>query len=211
MNFDTQKIARLIVVAVIGLSAARFLVPGGLTRSGEHPIYDVLALLAGGGLILFGFIVLRRKRLLENVPTSRIRSVAMGFAELAGRAKIRLPLVAPFSQIPCVYYRYQVEEERQRSRGGRQWTTIDRGESSETFYLEDETGSLQVDPAGAETVLQRSFQRVERGEGWFGRRKRYSEWWIVSGQKLFVAGTVRRLRNAVLERRMALGDRLKAL
>ena len=52
---------------------------------------------------------------------------------------------------------------------------------------------------------------VTQREGWFGRRKRFSEWWIVSGQKLFVAGTVRRLRNAVLERRMALGDRLKAL
>src|SRR2546422_95745 len=194
----------------IALAAASVVVPSGLTRARQHLIYDLIAFLAGGGLIVFGFIVLRRKRLLENVPTSRIRSVAMGFAELAGRAKNRTPLAAPFSDIPCVYYRFLVEEERQ-GRRGREWTTIDKGQSSDPFYLQDETGALLVDPSGAETGLERSFRRVECGEGWFGRRKRVSEWWIVPGQKLFVAGTVRRLRDAVLERRVALGDRLRAL
>ena len=60
-------------------------------------------------------------------------------------------------------------------------------------------------------MLERSYRQIERDEGWLGRRKRYSEWWIVTGQKLFVAGTVRRLRDAVLERRAALGDRLRTL
>src|SRR2546428_10281733 len=135
----------------------------------------------------------------------------MGFAELLGNAKNRTPLVAPYSGIPCVYYRSLFEEERQRTRGGREWTTLEQGESSDPFYLQDATGALLVDPAGAETVLERSYRQIERGEGWLGRRKRYSEWWIVTGQKLFVAGTVRRLRDAVLERRAPLGDRLRAL
>jgi hypothetical protein len=211
MNLDSQKVTRLVIGIAIALAAMRIIRPGAITLTGEHVIYDAAALLLGGGLIVFGFMVLRRKRLLENVPTSRIRSVAMGFAELAGRAKNRTPLVAPFSGIPCVYYRYLVEEERQRSRGGREWATVDRGESSDPFYLQDETGALLVDPSGAETVLQRSYRRVERGEGWLGRRTRRSEWWIVPGQKLFVAGTVRRLKDAVQERRVALGDRLRAL
>src|SRR5438093_1975670 len=210
MDFDSQKVRRLAIAIAVALAAASVVVPSGLTRARQHLIYDLIAFLAGGGLIVFGFIVLRRKRLLENVPTSRIRSVAMGFAELAGRAKNRTPLAAPFSDIPCVYYRFLVEEERQ-GRRGREWTTIDQGESSDPFYLQDETGALLVDPAGAETVLERSYRQIERGEGWLGRRKRYSEWWIVTGQKLFVAGTVRRLRDAVLERRAALGDRLRAL
>ena len=210
MDFDSQKVRRLVIAIAVGLAAARIVVPSGLTPARQHLIYDLFALLAGAGLIVFGFMVLRRKRLLENVPTSRIRSVAMGFAELAGRAKNRTPLVAPFSEISCVYYRFLVEEERQ-GRRGREWTTIDQGQSSDPFYLQDETGALLVDPSGAETVLERSFRRVERGEGWLGRRKRMSEWWVVPGQKLFVAGTVRRLRDAVLERRVALGDRLRAL
>jgi len=211
MDLDSQKVRRIAISIAIGLAAARVVVPSGLTPSRQHLIYDLFALAAGGGLIVFGFIVLRRKRLLENIPTSRIRSVAMGFAELVGRAKNRTPLTAPYSGIPCVYFRFLVEEERQRSRGGREWTTIDQGTSPDWFYLQDMSGTLLVDPSGAETVLQRSFRRVERGEGWFGRRKRTSEWWIVQGQKLFVAGTVRRLRNAVQEHRAALGDRLREL
>jgi hypothetical protein len=100
MNLDSQKLIRLVIAAAIGLAAARIMRPRVLTPTREHLIYDALALLGGGGLIVFGFIVLRRKRLLENLPTSRIRSVAMGFAELAGRARNRSPLVAPFSGIP---------------------------------------------------------------------------------------------------------------
>jgi len=211
MEFDSVKLRRGVIVAGILLAIARVFGPRALSSGGGNAIYDALAFLAGGGLIVYGFSVLRRKRLLENIPTSRIRSVAMGFAELAGRAKVRTPLAAPFSQIPCVYFRYLVEEERQRSKGGREWVTVDRGVSSEPFYLQDETGALLVDPSGAETVLQRSFQTFERGQGWFGRRKRYSEWWIVSGQKIFVAGTVRRIRDEVKERRLALGDRLREL
>jgi hypothetical protein len=211
MEFDSVKLRRWVIVAGIVLAIARVFGPRALSSGGGNAIYDALAFLAGGGLILYGFSVLRRKRLLENIPTSRIRSVAMGFAELAGRAKVRTPLAAPFSQIPCVYFRYLVEEERQRSKGGREWVTVDRGASSEPFYLQDTTGALLVDPSGAETVLQRSFRTMERAEGWLGRRKRYSEWWIVSGQKIFVAGTVRRIRDEVRERRLALGDRLREL
>ncbi len=133
MDFDSQKVRRLAIAIAVALAAASVVVPSGLTRARQHLIYDLIAFLAGGGLIVFGFIVLRRKRLLENVPTSRIRSVAMGFAELAGRAKNRTPLAAPFSDIPCVYYRFLVEEERQ-GRRGREWTTIDQGQSSDPFY-----------------------------------------------------------------------------
>lgn len=42
-------------------------------------------------------------------------------------------------------------------------------------------------------MLARSFRKTDREGGWFSRRKRYTEWWIV-------AGTVRRLRDMALER-----------
>jgi hypothetical protein len=135
----------------------------------------------------------------------------MGFAELAGTAKAKGALAAPFSDILCVYFRYLVEQEKTRRRGGRSWETIDRGESAEPFHLQDPTGTILVDPAGAETVLARSFRKTDREGGWFSRRKRYTEWWIVPGQKVFVAGTVRRLRDMALERNVALHDRLREL
>ena len=211
MDFDPGPFRKLLIGAAIAIGATRMVFPFLAYSRGERLVFDAGGMLLGAGLVVFGFVVLRRKRLLENVPTSRIRSVAMGFAELLGRAKIRTPLSAPYSGIPCVYFKYKVEEERRNSRGGRDWTTVEKGASSEPFYLQDETGALLVDPDGAEAELERSYRTIERGEGWFACRRRYSEWWIVSGQKLFVAGTVRTLRNAVQERRAVLGDRLREI
>jgi hypothetical protein len=201
----------MVIIAACCLAALQALGPFGPSRAWRHGLYDAAAALGGAAIIVLGFVLLRRKRLMENMPTSRIRSVAMGFAELAGTAKAKGALAAPFSDIPCVYFRYLVEQEKTRRRGGRSWETIDRGESAEPFHLQDPTGTILVDPAGAETVLARSFRKTDREGGWFSRRKRYTEWWIVAGQKVFVAGTVRRLRDMALERKVALHDRLREL
>lgn len=211
INLHSQNRLRTVIIAACCLAALQALGPFGPNRAWRHGLYDAAAALGGAALLVLGFVLLRRKRVMENMPTSRIRSVAMGFAELAGTAKAKVVLAAPFSGIPCVYFRYLVEQEKTRRRGGRSWETIDRGESAEPFHLQDPTGMILVDPAGAETVLARSFRKTDREGGWFSRRKRYTEWWIVPGQKVFVAGTVRRLRDMALERKVALHDRLREL
>jgi E3 ubiquitin ligase len=211
MRLDLKKLRGIVFAAFMVLTFFRMTVPD-LGQSGvEQAGLDVLALLTGAGLIVFGFIVLRHKRILENVPPSRIRSVAMGFAEIVGVAQKRTPLSAPYSNIPCVYCRYLCEEETESGRGGRGWATVEQGATPDYFYLRDETGALLVDPDKAETVLERSWRNIERSGGWTGRRRRYTEWWILDGQKLFVAGTVRRLRDAVVERRSVLADRLREI
>lgn len=206
---------RGMVKVIIGLAGAVAGTRGMMTlRTGSawrHGLFDGLALLGGAALIVLGFYLLRRRRLIENVPTSRIRSVAMGFAEVMGLARPKATVAAPYSGIPCVFFRYEVEEERARGRGGRTWVTIERGDSGVPFHLQDTTGTILVDPAGAETLLQQSFRKIERGEGFFSRRKRYTEWWIVSAQKVFVVGTVKRVRDLALERRVTLHDRLREL
>jgi len=211
MELSRQNLRKGLVAVFVAIWVTRTFVPDFTRSHREQGVYDAGALLLGAGLIVLGFVALRRKRLLENIPPSRIRSVAMGFAELVGRAKKRTPLSAPYSGIPCVYYRYTMEEEREGGRGGRKWVTVEHGASPDYFYLEDETGTLLVDPDGAETELSRSYCNIERTGDLFGGRRRYSEWWIIAGQTLFVAGTVRRLRNASVERRAVLGDRLREI
>ncbi len=53
----------------------------------------------------YGFYLLRMKRKIENTPTSRIRSVAMGMVEVKGKAIRKYALVSPMTQTPCVFYR----------------------------------------------------------------------------------------------------------
>lgn len=116
-------------------------------------ILAILSIVFGmGGVSWFfeGFAILRRKRLIENMPTSEIRCVSQGLVEVKGRTKQKEDLYGPVSGTPCVYYTYRVEE-RQYRQDGSQWVMIGLGESGEKpFYLEDDTGRVLIDPLGAQ-------------------------------------------------------------
>ncbi len=192
-------------------TASGFVFPS--IRPAEHlgMVVDLFVAMLGGWLLVYGFSLLREKRLIENVPRSTVRSVAMGFAEISGAAREKGPLTAPLSGLPCVYFRYVIEEERSNGRNGREWVTIDQGESPVPFYVEDETGSMLVDPAGAETVIKVGYQTVRRDEGLFSKRKRYTEWHIITGERICVVGTVREAHDMVRERQARLNERLHDL
>jgi hypothetical protein len=183
----------------------------GFFRSGLDPVFDLFAGMAGGGVVVYGFTVLRKKRLIENVPSSRIRSVAMGLAEIVGSARQKTPLAAHLTGVPCVFYRYLVEQEERGSKGRHRWRTVEAGRSSDPFYLEDPTGTILVDPDGAEVVLRQAYRKIERPEGWFSKRKRYTEWRIIPGQRVYALGSVRKLRDLAQESREALKMRLREM
>lgn len=96
-----------------------------------------------------GFRVLRNKRLIENTPTSKCRSVAMGFVEVAGRATGEQKILSLIGGLPC--YCSQVVIERYEKRGkSSSWRKVHEKTMGTPFFLEDATGSVRVDPAGAE-------------------------------------------------------------
>jgi hypothetical protein len=172
-------------------------------------IKDGVFLLFGGFLLVVGFVRLCRKRMIENLPSSRVRSVAMGLAELVGRVRQRTPVRAPLSGTLCSYFRYTIEKET----GGknRRWEVVERGESSEPFWLEDDTGRILVQPAGADPILRTAFRETRRHGGVFSTRWRYTEQRLVDGQRIYVLGTVGRARDAARERQEALAGRLRDL
>jgi len=101
----------------------------------------------------WGFNRLRRKRKIENIPTSTVRGLAMGPVELVGKTQKRINLASPLTQTPCVFYRYTVERYKRRRRSG-DWVTIASGNSSfSPFELNDGTGKVLVFPQGAEVIL----------------------------------------------------------
>ncbi|HWU69600.1 MAG TPA: GIDE domain-containing protein [Stenotrophobium sp.] len=100
-------------------------------------------------LLCFGatFFWLRRARMLEDTPTSLIRSAAQGYVELRGRAGL-MPgpvILSPLSNTRCVWWRYTVEE-RQRSGNRDEWRVIDKNTSDDLFLLSDTTGDCIIDP-----------------------------------------------------------------
>ena len=93
-----------------------------------------------------------RARLIEDMPTSKIRSCSQGYVELFGTAKwMEGPEIqAPLSGLPCVWYSFSVEEYIPQSK--QKWRRINSGVSDQLFLLEDDTGACVVDPDEAEVT-----------------------------------------------------------
>ena len=96
---------------------------------------------------------LNHARAVEDIPTSKARSAHQGYVELegTGRGLEGATLNAPVSGLPCLWYRYKIEEHISSGRKS-YWRTVDQGESQETFWLEDDTGRALIDPDGAEVT-----------------------------------------------------------
>lgn len=113
-----------------------------------------VAVVAGGAAALRS---LKIARLIEDTPTSRVRSAAQGYVELAGSG-LALPGThnpAPLTQRPCVWWRYRISKRTERGTGNSRregWQTIASGTSSLPFLLDDGTGQCIVQPDGAEIV-----------------------------------------------------------
>lgn len=114
---------------------------------------------AGAGAALsaaafvFTFRWLARARLIEDLPTSRIRSAAQGYVELEGVGELMKgePILAPLTGTPCTWYRCRVEERVHTGRRQR-WRMVNKYLSDELFLLRDATGICVVDPEGADVI-----------------------------------------------------------
>jgi len=140
----------LILVAGIG-KAMR-------TAQWSRPPDQTLLYLASGtvggfGLCVYGWMVYQRKRLIESIPTSTIRSLALGLVEISGQAQPEEGLLSsPFGGLPCVFYSYAVEERVGSGKNAR-WETIGKGTSEQPFFVSDTTGRVLIVPLGAELIL----------------------------------------------------------
>ena len=120
-----------------------------------------------GGLIALiclvaAFHFLRKKRLIDDMPTSKTLGVFIGLAELKGTAESDKPLASYLAAAPCVLYRWKIEEHWSRTvtsvgakgvpttRHESGWTTVAKDEQITPFYLKDDTGVIRIVPQGAE-------------------------------------------------------------
>ncbi len=177
-----------------------------------------LAAIAGffAGIFFFfrGFTWFRQKKLIENTPTSKIRSMAMGPVEIFGAISPGKDGVikSPLTKNDCVYYRYLVEEYRNSGKTS-SWVAIKKGQDGKLFYLKDETGSVLVDSKDSEVNIPADFnfttglgtdppQNVKeflrsnnlRFEGFLGINKsmRFTEYIIAPNDKVYIIGTAGR-------------------
>jgi hypothetical protein len=122
-----------------------------------------------GGLFVFfkGFMTLRKKRIIENLPTSKVRGLAVGLVELYGQAipenTIKTGVEAwdrevesPLSKKRCIYYRVTIEKFK-KTFDGVEKRQVHFDECRIPFYLKDETGKILINPKYAQINLEKTF------------------------------------------------------
>jgi len=111
-------------------------------------------LILGAGLFAYGFILYRRYQRLQDTPRTTARAVAMGFVHVHGKTVAGETLQSPITKVPCCYYSCSIEHwEKRRKR----WISISRDTRFCPFYVDDGTGRVLVNPAGARFDLSRTF------------------------------------------------------
>ena len=73
---------------------------------------------------LAAFLMFKRARLIEDTPTSRIRSAAQGHVELEGIARLLPgePILAPLSRRVCAWWKYSIEKKETSYSNGKRRT-----------------------------------------------------------------------------------------
>ncbi len=128
------------------------------------------------GCLLAAFFNLRKKRIIDDTPTSKSQGVFIGLTELKGTAESEKPFTSFLAGIPCVEYHWQVEEHWQRTvtetyrdaQGHTQtrtktesgWKTVATGGQSGPFYLKDDSGVIRIVPEGAKIHDNSIFNRT---------------------------------------------------
>ena len=162
------------------------------------------------GFYLFyrGFRLLAQRRLIENTPTSKIRSAAVGLVELNGLAEGPRTIKAPITSLNSYLYRSLVWEWIQSGKSGH-WEKVVDEQLHVPFYLNDNSGRILIEPEGAELDIHRDFHEeyhtaifggsgVPSNVGSFlarhgvdaSRKLKVEEYCIKPKNSLFVLGTL---------------------
>ncbi|MBN1544008.1 hypothetical protein JW898_00945 [Candidatus Woesearchaeota archaeon] len=173
--------------------------------------YSMVGFFVGIGLFIKGFSWFRLKRMIENMPTSKIRSLAMGLCEIYGEVvpAEKKVLKSPLTGKDCVYYKYTVEEKRSSGKNS-YWATIKAGVDMVHFFVKDNTGSVLVDPKGANVDIPVDYTfnsgiagrtplpvldflkkngLTNRTLFGFNKQMRYTEYYIAPNDKLYILGS----------------------
>ena len=130
----------------------------GIHIEGSEPIMAVVGLGLGIYFFFAGFKELKSKRIIQNIPTSKINTGAVGTnVEVTGRIVCEKDQIvkAPISGRPCAFYSIEIqrwERNRNRSIGSfgnhsrtgfnrGHWVTVESFYSGKGFFIDDNSGA----------------------------------------------------------------------
>ncbi len=177
--------------------------------SGYAMTAGIVPAIAAIALFWSGFYFIFLKRQIENTPTSKIRSIAMGMVEVHGQARRVYALVAPLSHSACAWYR--IRKYRKDSRDN--WKLVREEDSAHVpFQIDDGTGMVIVAPKGASVKAKIKHTSYPGQSGMsftgsdFGDHEKWVEEIVYEGTSVYVLGYAQPLR----QKRVSLRERTMA-
>jgi hypothetical protein len=145
-------------------------------------IVGVVLLALGGGLLWSGRMTQHLVNAMKQaIPTSanKIGEAFPGeMISISGKAGSDNPLISEHGKVPCLYYSSSVERDYEtteytsgtknspsRRTTRRVTETVSSNTQSTSFYIEDETGRVQVIPDDAEFDARETLNRFESASG----------------------------------------------
>lgn len=118
----------------------------------------------------------------STLPTSKIRSIAMGLAEIEGVLEMIDPMLSPIGKKKCIGYRYRIEKISTDKDGDKSYTTIFDEIKCNPFYVSDETGKIMVIPDKIEFIYMPEDEFYSAGS------KRYTQFLLLEQDKMLLIG-----------------------
>jgi hypothetical protein len=189
-------------------------------------LLTVVAGVIAAGCLYGAFRSFKRKRAIDDCPTSKTQGVFIGLTELKGTAESDSPLTSYLAGKKCVQYAWQVDEHwsrtvhetytdaqghvHSRTRTESGWTKVAGEQKAAPFYLKDDAGIIRVAPDGAKIENIRIFNETctPKDDLYYGKcpvreiphtthRRRFTESAIPLHTMLYVIGQARERQDVV--------------
>jgi len=116
-------------------------------------------------VMVFGVLTIKRRMIIKNTPTEKVSSASTGRTELKGVAgKLHNLINKPFSPGDAILADWEIQE-YDYDDDGSNWDQVDSGRECVNFYLEDDSGKIEVEPKTDSTwELKDNVQIFDHGE-----------------------------------------------
>jgi LemA protein len=159
-------------------------VPPRITTVLNTGIVGALGLSGLVAMALLGFIGYRKmgtKRMIENIPTSKVKGIVPGMTEIVGHIQPHNTVIsARYSGDAVVYCRYLMKRLQKSGKKSR-WVVVESGVQLNVFNVRDDTGEIPVNAVGAKVDAMRTHYSRS------GHLK-YYEWTLRPDQEIYVLG-----------------------
>ncbi len=154
------------------------------SENSDPLLYAIMGVPIGGFILYSGFKEWTKFKKIADIPTSKVRSMAAGLVELNGKVLPTKKLVSPITKQDCVYYRVEHQIYVRGKRGG-SWITTNVKIEYNNFFLQDETGKVEIDPKPSEMDIPSDVIKLT------GVNTRDIEYVLAAGDVVYVLGTAK--------------------